>query len=131
VIAAFGLWVPDATFVEPAIALSIVYVGVENRLMKDVGRRWLITFPLGLVHGFGFAGALRALDLSSDRIVPALLSFNVGVEIGQVLVLAALLPGLAWLRRRPGLERPITGVLDVGVIVSGAIWFVWRLLALR
>jgi len=65
-------------FVEPAIALSIAYVGVENLFVTDARKRWRITFPFGLLHGFGFAGALTALDLPRAQLPSALFGFNLG-----------------------------------------------------
>ena len=66
-LAALSIFAPSPRLVEPAIALSIAYVGVENLLNPDARQRWRITFPFGLVHGFGFAGALRAIALPRAR----------------------------------------------------------------
>src|SRR5262249_30813916 len=62
-LAALSVFAPSPRIVEPAIALSIAYVGVENLFVKDASKRWRITFPFGLIHGFGFAGALREIAL--------------------------------------------------------------------
>jgi hypothetical protein len=83
--------------VEPAIALSIAYVGVENLVRPAPRHRWLLTFGFGLVHGFGFASVLREIGLPSEGLVWSLLSFNVGVELGQLTVVVAVLPLLALL----------------------------------
>jgi hydrogenase/urease accessory protein HupE len=72
-LAALQIWSPAARLVEPAIALSIAYVGVENWFVRDASRRWMITFPFGLIHGFGFAGALRQIALPHSEIPLALL----------------------------------------------------------
>jgi hypothetical protein len=81
--------------VEPAIAVSIAYVGVENLVQPRPRRRWLLTFGFGLVHGFGFASVLREIGLPSKGLLLSLLSFNLGVELGQLAVVAAVLPALS------------------------------------
>src|SRR5262249_51916160 len=79
-------------FVEPVIALSIAYVAAENILKKGaVSRRWAVSFLFGLVHGFGFAGALREVGLPADGLAAALVGFNLGVEIGQAAIIAAVM----------------------------------------
>jgi hypothetical protein len=82
--------------VEPAIALSILYVAVENLVVPKPRFRWLLTFGFGLVHGFGFASVLREIGLPPRGLVLSLLSFNVGVELGQLAIVAAMAP-LLWL----------------------------------
>ncbi|MCL2451168.1 MAG: HupE/UreJ family protein, partial [Polyangiaceae bacterium] len=129
-VAALGIWTPPARVVEPAIALSIAYVGVENFFIRSPQRRWRVTLPFGLVHGFGFASALRDVALPPAEVPWALLSFNLGVEIGQVAVIAALLPLLGRLRsweaqwdRGKGL---VVHALNAAVVALGGIWFVAR-----
>lgn len=116
--------------VEPLIAASIVFVGVENIVRRDEPRwRWALTFALGLVHGFGFAGALKEAGLGStgaSLLVP-LFSFNLGVELGQVAVAAVFLPLLWKLRELPAYEKHGTKVLSALVTLAGAYWFVTRL----
>ncbi|HEU4409515.1 MAG TPA: HupE/UreJ family protein [Polyangiaceae bacterium] len=124
--AALGAWAPSPALVEPAIALSIAYVGVENFVLKNEGRRWLVTFPFGLVHGFGFAGALRELALPKAEVVGALVSFNLGVEAGQLAVLAVVLPALALARKSPAFARHGLRALSAGVVLAGLGWFVER-----
>lgn len=86
-----GLWFPP--LVETLIAVSILYMALENIVGSSVQRRWMIAFVFGLVHGFGFSFALReTLQFSGSHLVTSLLSFNVGVELGQLLVLAILIP---------------------------------------
>jgi hypothetical protein len=77
-IAVRGLLTPSPKFVEPAIALSIAYVGIENFFVKDASKRWRITFPFGLIHGFGFAGALQEINLPRAQVPVALVTFNLG-----------------------------------------------------
>lgn len=125
-VATLGYWSPSPSLVEPAIALSIVYVGVENWFVKDASRRWMLTFPFGLVHGFGFAGALREIALPSAQVPLALVSFNLGVEAGQILVLAMVLPILFWLRRRPWFARQGVRSASSVVALSGLVWFFQR-----
>jgi hypothetical protein len=85
-----------SSVVEPLIAATIVFVAAENFFVHDIRRRWRATFVLGLVHGFGFAGALREYGLPQGALVAALAAFNVGVEIGQVLIVALIFPLLLW-----------------------------------
>ena len=127
-LAALNLVSPPASVIEPAIALSIIYVGVDN-LMVRKGRdlRPWIALAFGLIHGFGFANVLRDMDLPPRALGWSLLSFNVGVEIGQLLVVAvvaALLAGVrAW---SPEAGRRVAIVGSVAVIAAGAFWFVER-----
>ncbi|MGE0716931.1 MAG: HupE/UreJ family protein [Alphaproteobacteria bacterium] len=86
--------------VEPVIALSIAYVAAENIMRgRRLSRRWTVAFLFGLVHGFGFAGILAELELPRAGLALSLVSFNLGVEIGQAAIVALLLPLLLWLRR--------------------------------
>lgn len=127
-LAALNLVAPPARLIEPAIALSIVYVGFDNLLVRggrDV-RAW-IALAFGLIHGFGFAGVLREMDLPQRALGWSLCSFNVGVEIGQLLVVGIVASALAALRRRSeraGRRLALAGSL--GVIAAGAFWFVQR-----
>lgn len=127
-LATLGVWAPSPRFVEPAIALSIAYVGVENLLVKDARRRWRITFPFGLVHGFGFAGALREIELPRARLPLALVGFNVGVELAQVAALCVMVPLVLLVSRRHTAPR-VTQALSVVVTVAGLVWFVARVAA--
>jgi hypothetical protein len=108
-LATVGWVVPPPRLVEPLIALSIVAVAVENllslrpplsaeRVRAAIAHRWRLTFAFGLAHGFGFAGALRALELPRALLAPSLLTFNVGVELGQLVIVALAWPVLRWLR---------------------------------
>jgi HupE/UreJ protein len=126
-LAVLGVWAPPPRLVEPAIALSIAYVGVENFFIQSADQRWRVTFPFGLLHGFGFAGALRAVALPRAAVPAALLSFNLGVELGQLTVLAALLPLLAWLRRSNGFANFGVRALSAAIVAMGGAWFVARI----
>ncbi|MBV9927313.1 MAG: HupE/UreJ family protein [Acidobacteria bacterium] len=117
--------------VEPLIAASIVFVAVENIVRKgEPGWRWALTFTLGLVHGFGFAGALKEAGLGAGGaglLVP-LFSFNLGVELGQAGVAAVVLPLLWKLRDLPAFESYGRNVISAAIALAGAWWFVTRLL---
>jgi len=129
-LAALAVFTPPARIVEPAIALSIVYVGADNLLARggrDV-RAW-IALGFGLVHGFGFASVLREMELPRRALAWSLFSFNVGVEIGQLLVVLAVASALAAVRARSeqaGRRLAVAG--SIVVVVAGSVWFVERLL---
>jgi hydrogenase/urease accessory protein HupE len=125
-LAVLGVWAPSPRLVEPAIALSIAYVGVENFFVRDISKRWRITFPFGMIHGFGFAGALREASLSRADVAPALVLFNLGVEAGQIAVLALLLPALFLLRKAPWFRTRGVQVVSAAIVVAGLVWFVSR-----
>jgi hypothetical protein len=97
---AFGVVNLPTRFVESSIALTIAYIAVENFFLKSPDRRWILTFFLGLVHGFGFATALAESGLPTKGFVLTLLSFNLGVEVGQVAVVALVWPALLWMQRQ-------------------------------
>lgn len=121
-----------ARLVEPLIAASIVFVGVENLVRKgEPGWRWALTFALGLVHGFGFAGALKEAGLGAGgaALLVPLFSFNLGVELGQAGVAAVLLPLLWKLRDLPAFEKYGRQVLSAAIALAGLWWFVTRLLS--
>jgi hydrogenase/urease accessory protein HupE len=123
-----------SSVVEPAIAASIVYVAVENFLSRDIERRWRDTFAFGFVHGFGFASALQDFGLPKGALLPALASFNIGVEIGQIGIVSIVLPLLLLLDRvlKPReAAYPVRAASTVyalsGVIcVLGGYWFLVR-----
>jgi hydrogenase/urease accessory protein HupE len=125
-VATLGVWTPSPRFVEPAIALSIAYVGVENFLIKDPEKRWRITLPFGFVHGFGFAAALVERHLPRARLPLALFGFNSGVEAGQLAVLALVLPLILVARRYEPVRTRVVPALNVVVIVLGLVWLVLR-----
>jgi hydrogenase/urease accessory protein HupE len=127
-LASLGLITIPSRIIEPAIAASIVWVALENIFAADPGRRRaLISFVFGLVHGFGFAAALEELDLTGMAIARALVGFNLGVEIGQLLFIAAFFPLLLWLMALHRF-RLSPSVVSTVVAVFGAYWFVERLL---
>ncbi len=120
VASALGWIAVSPRVVEPAIALSILYVAVENLLPREPRARWTLAFGFGLVHGFGFAGVLSELGLPARGLVPSLLAFNLGVEIGQLAVVAAAFPVLVLLARggwRPW-EIALVALEAVGVYAA-------------
>ena len=120
-----ALWFPP--LVETLIAASIVYMALENIVGASMTRRWLITFACGLVHGFGFSFALRdSLQFAGAHLVTALLAFNLGVELGQLLVLALLVPLLSLLFARVVQERMGTIILSAFVAHTGWHWMTER-----
>jgi hydrogenase/urease accessory protein HupE len=115
--------------VEPLIAASIVYVGVENILRRgDPHGRWLLTFAFGLIHGFGFASVLREMGVGARAggVAMPLFSFNLGVEVGQIIVAAVALPLIWQLRKQDYFLRRAVPACSVLVAIAGGIWFVQR-----
>ena len=113
-----GLWFPP--LVETLIALSIVYMCVENVVWPAPKTRWPIAFGFGLVHGFGFSFALQnTLQFAGDHVLTSLLAFNVGIELGQLLVLVLLVPALNVLFRYVP-ER--AGGIVIAVLVGHTAW---------
>jgi hydrogenase/urease accessory protein HupE len=130
-LAALNLVTPPARIIEPAIALSIVYVGADNLLVsaprggRDV-RAW-IAFTFGFIHGFGFANVLREMDLPARALGWSLFSFNAGVEIGQLAVVVVVASALAAVRSKSEtVGRRVAFIGSVAVIAAGAFWFVER-----
>jgi hypothetical protein len=120
-----ALWFPP--LVETLIAASIVYMALENIVSPALKRRWVVTFAFGLVHGFGFSFALRdSLQLAGRHVLTSLLSFNVGVELGQLLVLVIAIPVLNILFRAGVPERMGTIVLSAVVAHTGWHWMTER-----
>jgi hydrogenase/urease accessory protein HupE len=115
--------------VEPLIAASIVFVGIENLLRGDIpSARRIVTFGFGLIHGFGFASALREAGIGSGTggVVLPLFSFNLGVELGQIMVAAAALPVIWKLRENPMFIARWAPACSAAVVLLGSFWFVQR-----
>ena len=120
--------IPDR-IIEPLIAATIVWVALENLLVAEPDRkRWIWSFGFGLVHGLGFASALTELGLNGTELVRALVGFNLGVEIGQLIFVAVFLPTLTWLSRGSGAKRT-PRIASLAVAVVGTYWLVERILA--
>ena len=130
-LATLGVVRLPASVVEPLIAATIVYVSFENLMRGDAAKwRWLITFSFGLVHGLGFADALREFGIGSGRfgIILPLVGFNLGVEIGQLSVAAVVLPIFWQIGKNPGLMRQWASVCSAAVTVAGSYWLLERIL---
>ena len=115
--------------VEPLIAATIVYVGIENLVRRQaVSHRALLTFGFGLVHGFGFAGALREMGVGSNggAVAVPLLAFNSGVEIGQMMVAAVILPILWHYKDKPQFTLRWAPAFSALVAIAGGFWFIQR-----
>jgi hypothetical protein len=124
-----ALWFPP--LIEVLIAATIFYTAVENVIAPSVRRRWLLAFGFGLVHGFGFSFALtNTLQFAGAHVLTSLLAFNVGIELGQLLALAALIPSL-WLLFRYVPERAGGIVLAVLVAHTAWHWLLERFAVLR
>jgi len=126
--------------VESGIALSIAYVGAENFLLlagahktpleESTKHRWILTFCFGLVHGFGFANVLRDLGLPPKGLIGSLLAFNLGVEIGQLAIVALLFPIVLFITRTPS-RKPVVYYASAVILLFGLLWFVERILGLE
>jgi hypothetical protein len=130
-LATLSILTPPSHVVEPLIALSIVFVGADNLLVgsreRDV-RVW-VALLFGLVHGFGFASVLRDTGLPSGALGVSLLAFNLGVEIGQAVIVVIVAAALGLLRRRlPSMAGHVATAGSVVVVLAGAYWFVERVL---
>ena len=122
--------------VEALIALSIVFLAIEIVKRKDGQPRlseripWIIAFLFGLLHGFGFAGALREIGLPEGDVPTALLTFNLGVEAGQLVIIAAVLALIALLDRFwPALRHPAVKVASYAIGITASFWFIERMVA--
>ncbi|MFD7259014.1 HupE/UreJ family protein [Streptomyces sp. NPDC059874] len=121
-------WVEvPAEIVEPLIALSIVYVAVENIARGESRHRALVVFGFGLLHGLGFAGALSFTDDFGGRLLVSLLSFNLGIELGQLAIVLLVFPLLLLARRYSWATVAHTGAAAAAGVI-GLVWFVARLL---
>ncbi len=134
ILAALNVVSPPQVWVERFIALSIAYIGVENILIEVPRQRWLIAGLFGLIHGFGFAGVLREMGLPEEGLVWCLLSFNLGLEVAQILLVSALYPWLVFWRRYRANQKEgwrlwrrdiqVASGVTAGI---GMFWFIQRL----
>ena len=126
ILATLDIVVLPTQFVETAIALSICYIALENMFVREIKYRWIITFFFGLIHGFGFSNILREMELPRRGLFTSLLSFNLGVEIGQIVVILILFPLILYISRRTW--HPVAVTLTSTVILAlGGFWFVQRI----
>jgi hydrogenase/urease accessory protein HupE len=114
--------------VEPLIAVSIIYVGLENILRRKLEKRWLLAFSFGLIHGCGFATVLRDMGIGSDAggVLVPLLSFNLGVELGQLAITAFVLPLIWKLNNLPSFQPRYMPACSALIALAGAYWLVER-----
>jgi hypothetical protein len=114
-----GLWFPP--FVETLIAATIVYTALENIVGYKLERRWIIAFAFGLVHGLGFSfGLQQSLQLAGEHLVTSLLAFNLGIELGQLLVLLLMAPVLELVFRFVAAER--VGTIIISAFIAHTAW---------
>ncbi|HVT07699.1 MAG TPA: HupE/UreJ family protein [Polyangia bacterium] len=120
-------------WVEPAIAFSVAYVGIENLIQRRHTRRWLLVFGFGLVHGLGFASVLREVGLPRRGLILSLLAFNLGVEAGQLLVLSLAFPLILEAARRfpRAFQRWGLRLGSALIAAAGLVWLVARLILPR
>jgi hypothetical protein len=125
-LAATHVVVPPERFVEAAIAVTVAYVAIENLVRDGPRSRWPIAFGFGLIHGFGFAGMLDVLDLPMGQFASFVIAFNVGVEIGQLAVVALAAPLIARSARHRW-HRTFVQSSSLAVCGLAAFWLVERL----
>ncbi|MFB5088386.1 HupE/UreJ family protein [Psychrobacillus sp. PGGUH221] len=114
-------------FVEATIALSIIYVALINIFNPDSKHQPWLAFAFGLIHGFGFAGILSEMQLDGSHLATSLLSFNIGIEIGQLIIVAIVFPILLWLKKIT--VKPAKWVIpgaSVAILAFGLVWFMER-----
>jgi hydrogenase/urease accessory protein HupE len=125
----YGLISLRAAIVEPLIALSVAYVGIENLMTTEL-KSWrvAVVFGFGLLHGMGFAEALANLHLAQSQFLTTLVSFNVGVEAGQLLVIAVAAAAVAGVTHaRAAWRRPIARLASAAIGLTGFVWMIQRL----
>ncbi len=115
----------NSRVVESVIAFSICFVALENLFKKKVNYRWLVTFVFGLVHGFGFASVLQELIAGKANLLVSVVSFNLGVELGQVIIFLIMLPVLHLLKNKIEFRKVTFGVSLV-IFMLGFTWLIER-----
>ncbi len=122
----YGVISMPSSIVEPLIALSIAFVGIENIITRELKpSRILVVFIFGLLHGMGFAGVLTELGLPQNEFVTALISFNIGVEFGQLSVIALAFLAVFWLRSREQLYRNVVVIPGSLAIALMGLYWTW------
>jgi hydrogenase/urease accessory protein HupE len=114
-------------FIESAIALSIIYVALINIFNPDSKHQPWLAFGFGLIHGFGFAGILSEMRLDGSQLATSLLSFNIGIEVGQLIIVSLVFPIILWLKKFT--SKPVKWVIpgtSVAILAFGLIWFIER-----
>ena len=124
-----GVFAAPPQVVEPLIALSIAYVGIENLFLSEL-KPWRLglVFGLGLLHGMGFASVMQELPVPDDQIVQPLVGFNLGVELGQIAVLALAFGATFWAIRKANWWKWIRLAGSGAIALTGLFWTVQRLM---
>jgi hydrogenase/urease accessory protein HupE len=125
-LATLGLVNLSSRIVEPLIAASVLFVAIDALRRPKAPARAPVTFAFGLLHGFGFSSVLRGLGLAGRELAPALTGFNVGVELGQLMIVLPTFPLILWLRGKPRVYERLRGILCVCVAMLAACWIVLR-----
>src|SRR5437588_10158760 len=127
----YGIVSLPARVVEPMIALSIAYVAIENLMTSDLKPwRLALVFSFGLLHGMGFAGVLRELGLPRSQFLTALVTFNVGVEAGQLSVIALAFAAVVyWRSNRVTYRRFLIQPASLAIALTGLYWTIQRVLS--
>ncbi|MBS4214722.1 MULTISPECIES: HupE/UreJ family protein [Neobacillus] len=126
-LATFDIVQLPSRFVESAIALSIIYVALMNIFNKDSKHQPWLAFAFGLIHGFGFAGILSEMRLDTNHMARSLLSFNIGIEIGQLIIVSLVYPLILWIKKLT--LKPIKWVIpgtSAAILAFGLVWFIER-----
>lgn len=127
VLTVLGLLEVSPRLVEPLIALSICYVAVDNLVRKKTSaNRWLPIFFFGLIHGMGFADLLKEMQIPKNELALALFSFNIGIEVIQLAIAAAMWPVLTFLHRRKFSPQMVTAGSAIALILGG-LWLIERI----
>jgi hypothetical protein len=125
-LAALKLVSLPSSFIEPAIAVTIVLTALDNLRPLFRMPRVMVAFLFGLIHGFGFAGVLAEMDLPAASFAWALLQFNLGLELGQLSIVFVAMAALYALRRQSGYPRWVINGGSLAAMAIGALWFVER-----
>jgi len=127
-LSALGWVTPASHWIEAVIAASVLLAALNNLWPLVVKRLWIVAFAFGLIHGFGFAGALGELGLPDGSRLWALLGFNLGVELGQLAVVCVLLPALFAVRRQAWYPKALMPAASIAIAALAA-WWLWQRLA--
>ena len=129
ILASQGIINIKASIVEPLIALSIVWIAIENCVFKNPTRwRWLVVFLFGLLHGLGFASVLSYYGLPKENFLSLLLSFNIGVELGQISVLLITFLSLKLILRENWKNEKLRTIISIIIAGVGIFWFLERII---
>ena len=123
---ALDLVVVSPSLVEPAVALTILWVALENVFREEPEARARMTFAFGLIHGFAFSGVLREAGMSGGDLFTPLLGFNLGVEAGQLICVMPIFPIVLWLQKEPERAKRARVLVGIGVGVMAVYWFIER-----